>query len=98
MGGSTTFTAGQNFVVNVGKFHKTVDYTHTYRLDVVTDQGIGDSQRLSVDSTTGLPVNDALAIPVDTNCNYYRVEIYDMTSDNVFAIGQPIWNGELTSQ
>jgi len=98
MGGSTTFTAGQNFVVNVGKFHKTVDYTHTYRLDVVTDQGIVYSQRLSVDSTTGLPVNDALAIPVDTNCNYYRVEIYDMTSDNVFAIGQPIWNGELTSQ
>ena len=28
----------------------------------------------------------------DPNCKYYRVEVYDVTTNTRIAIGNPIWN------
>ena len=27
-----------------------------------------------------------------TDCKYYRADIYDVTGDYIFAVGNPIWN------
>ena len=32
---------------------------------------------------------------IDANALYYRAEVYDVTEDYIFALGNPIWNAAL---
>lgn len=85
MGGQCDFT-GQRLVIGVGKFHKSVrNPEHTYRLDVWNDGEIVYSQEISCEEPT------YVAIDVE-QCQFYRVEICDVTRDLRIALGNPIWN------
>ena len=84
-GGAATF-AGKRLVVSVGDFYK-LEYEpdHTYRLDVFNEKGLVFSQVLK-DNKTAYFAMDA------EDCKYYRANVYDVTDDYIFAVGNPIWN------
>lgn len=85
MGGTTDFT-GKRLVFSVGDFHSSVyDPTHTYRVDLISDEGVVFSQEVGCTETTYFAID---AQEVD----FYRVEVYDITSNSWLAIGNPIWN------
>ena len=91
MGGHCDFT-GQRLVVDVGEIHSSVyDSTHKYRVDVLNEDGIVYSQMLSVDETTKTATNAKIALDVE-ECDFYRVEVYDVTDNYRIAYGNPIWN------
>lgn len=86
MGSQTTFV-GKRLALSVGDFHECVYYAdHTYRFDVITDTGVIHSQEFDPTTTT------YYGMAADTNVKFYRVEIYDVTTDTRIAIGNPIWN------
>lgn len=90
MGGVGSFE-NQRLVVSVSDFHsKEFQPMHTYRIDVYTDAGLVASQELA-DATAV----SYFAMDVDPASRYYRVEVYDVTGDYIFAIGNPIWNTAL---
>lgn len=90
MGGLASFEA-QRLVVAVGDFHSMEhDPKHTYRIDVYTDAGLVVSQELTDTEETRY-----FAMDVDPASRYYRVELYDVTEDYIFALGNPIWNSAL---
>ena len=84
-GGETDFT-GKRLVVSVGDFHsQAYQADHQYRLNVYNEKGLVFSQDL-----TG---TDTVYYAIDTtNCEYYRAEVYDVTGDYAFSVGNPIWN------
>lgn len=86
MGGKTSF-AGQRVVFSVGDFHKSgYNPTHTYRVDLLDDQGVVFSQTLTDPTQTAYFAVDA------QDMAFYRVEVYDTTTGLIHAIGNPIWN------
>lgn len=86
MGGSCSF-AGQRLVISTGDFHsKEYDPTHTYRVDVYDEKGLVCSQELAGEERA------YFAIDADPASKLYRVEVYDVTEDYIFALGNPIWN------
>ena len=86
MGGTTNFE-GERLVFAVDEFHSSLyDPTHTYRVDVVSDTGVVFSQEL-----TGEEVFYH-AMDADESAAFYYIEIYDVTTDSLLAIGNPIWN------
>lgn len=93
MGGLADFT-NSRLVVSVGDFHsQQFQPSYTYRIDVYTDSGLVASQELE-----GLldPAQVSyFAMDVDPAARYYRVEIYNVTRDYIFALGNPIWNKAL---
>ena len=58
---------------------------HQYRLDVYNENGLVFSQEFD----SSKPAYFALDAE---NCKYYRADIYDVTEDYIFAVGNPIWN------
>jgi hypothetical protein len=92
MGKSLNFTESSRLVVNVDEFHFStyVPDTHKYRVDVITEDGVVYSRRLTMDGTK--PTNGTIALDVDPTSKYYRVEVVDATKGHRIAIGQPIWN------
>ena len=87
MGGIGDF-AGQRLVVSVGDLHSIeYDPTHTYRVDVYAEDELVMSQELTGD--TG-----CFAMDADPACMFYRAEVYDVTADYIFALGNPIWNAQ----
>ena len=89
--GSLASFEDQRFVVAIGDFHSIEhDLKHTYRIDVYTDAGLVASQELEDTSETRY-----FAMDVDPASLYYRVELYDVTEDYIFAVGNPIWNSAL---
>ena len=89
--GSVCSFDNQRFVVAVNDFHsKEYEPTHTYRIDVYTDKGLVASQELK-DTTKA----SYFAMDVDPASRYYRAEVYDVTEDYIFALGNPIWNSAL---
>ena len=89
--GSVCSFENQRLVVAVGDFHsKEYEPNHTYRIDVYTDAGLVASQELT-DTTKA----SYFAMDVDPTSRYYRVEVYDVTEDYIFALGNPIWNTAL---
>ena len=86
MGGETDF-AGKRLVVSAGDFHSLECMPgHTYRIDVYTDQGLVASQEIPGTGTS------YMALDADDAAKFYRVEVYDVTSQYQVAIGNPIWN------
>lgn len=87
-GGQTEF-AGKRLVVAVGDFHSIATQPrHEYRLDIYNENGLVVSQML-----TGTQMQ-YFAIDAE-NCKYYRADVYDVTGDYIFAVGNPIWNTSL---
>ena len=81
----------QRLVISVNDFYsKQYNPKHIYRLDVYTDAGLVASQEL-----TDTSVASYLALDVDPAARYYRAEVYNVTSDYIFAVGNPIWNSAL---
>ncbi len=85
MGGNCDFQ-NQRLVIGIEKFHRSVrNPEHTYRLDVLDDQRVVLSEKLSCMTPT------YLAMDVEER-KFYRVEIWDETRKLRIAIGNPIWN------
>ena len=85
MGGRTAFD-GKRLVIAVEDFHKSVkNPEHEYRLDLITEKGVVRSEAISCE--------EYAFFAIDTeDCDFYRVEIVDVTADLRIAIGNPIWN------
>lgn len=77
-------------IVRVGDFHESVYIKgHTYRVDILDAEGVVASREISY-TEAAQPVYMAM----DTQkTDFYRVEVFDVTSGYRLAIGNPIWNG-----
>jgi hypothetical protein len=85
-GGHTNFE-GKRLVISVGDFHsKAVKSGNKYRVDIYNENGLVYSQEIDQTQT------NYIAIDVDANSKYYRANVYDVTKDYIFAVGNPIWN------
>lgn len=89
-GGVCSFE-GQKLTIAVGDIHSH-QYSSAikYRVEVYTDAGLVYRQDLPQ-----LKDTKYLSLDVDPNSRYYRVELYNITENYVFAIGNPIWNEAL---
>lgn len=86
--GSVGSFAGNRVVISVSDFHTlATDQSHTYRLDIYDETGLIASQEVN---TTGA---NYFAFDADANAKYYRANVYDVTEDKIFAVGNPVWNG-----
>lgn len=85
MGGHTTFS-GKRLILSVGDFQsKQYSADHQYRLDLYNENGLVFSQEFDATKTAYFAI-DA------TDCKYYRADVYDVTDNYIFAVGNPIWN------
>jgi len=84
-GGQTDFT-GKRLSICVGDFHRSVDRSHSYRMDLYDDTGVICSQSISSTEENWFATDTA------ETAKFYRVEIYDETAGVIVAIGNPIWN------
>ena len=84
-GGKTAFV-GKRLVISVGDFHPlAVKKDHQYRLDVYNENGLVFSQEFDNAETVYFALDAE-------DCKYYRADVYDVTEDYIFAVGNPIWN------
>lgn len=80
----------KRLVVSVGDFHASLYIKgHSYRVDILNDQGIVASKAYSYDQLKE-PVY--LAVDTDDRSDFYRAEVFDETSQYRIALGNPIWN------
>ena len=80
--------AGNRVVIAAGDFHpQAIKEDHVYRLDVYDETGLLFSQEIS---TTEM---NYFALDARTDALYYRANIYDVTANRIFAVGNPVWNG-----
>lgn len=87
MGGVTSF-AGNRVVFSVGDFHKSAyDPSHNYQVELYSDRGLVFKQKLDDPTQTTYFACDA-----DEDAAFYRVEIYDLNTGLMHALGNPIWN------
>ena len=85
MGSHTDFT-GKRLVISVADFQsKEYKVDHQYRLDVYNENGLVFSQEFDSSAPAYFAIDAE-------NCKYYRADIYDVTTNYIFAIGNPIWN------
>lgn len=93
-GGLADFT-DQRLVLSVSDFHS-IEYkpNHTYRLDVYAN-GAQNGQLVMSEELTDPTGVSYFALDVDPSVRYYRAEVYDVTQDYIFAVGNPIWNKAL---
>ena len=86
MGGQADFE-GQRVIFSVGDFHESVLTKYkSFRVALCNDSGEVFSQEFSADEMA------YFAIDADNNSKYYWVEIYDVATDLLIGIGNPIWN------
>ena len=86
--GSAGSFAGKRVVMAVGDFHPTtVANSHTYRLDIYDDKGLVASQELDPAQM------NYFAFDAAADAKFYRANIYDVTADEILAVGNPVWNG-----
>ena len=86
MGYETDFT-GQDLAFRVGDFHSSVyDPTHAYKAVLIADEEVVGQWAISCEE----PFFHNRA--ADASVHYYRVEIYDVTTGEMLALGNPIWN------
>jgi len=94
MGGLADFRDSR-LVIAVSDFHSQEYHAnHTYRLDVYAD-GEKDGQLVLSEELTDPTGVSYYALDVDPTVRYYRAEVYDVTEDYIFALGNPIWNEAL---
>ena len=86
MGYETDFT-GKELAFSVGDFHSSVyDPTHTYEAVLIADEEVIGRWELSCEKTFYYTAE------ADASVDYYRVEVYDLTTGEMLALGNPIWN------
>ena len=84
-GGQTDF-AGKRLVICVDNFHtQAIKKDHQYRLDVYNENGLVFSQEFDSAEKAYFALDAQ-------DCKYYRADVYDVTEDYIFAVGNPIWN------
>ena len=84
-GGYADFT-DKRLVISVGDFHKLeFNPDHKYRLEVYNEKGLVFRRRFSGKKTAYFAMDAE-------DCRYYRANVYDITGDYIFALGNPIWN------
>ena len=90
-GGQTDFT-GKRLVISVADWHSLATKKDSkYRLDIYNDKGLVGS--VDLDGT------EPAYFAIDAeDCKYYRVEVWDVTNDYWFAVGNPIWNSKYLAQ
>lgn len=78
----------RSLVVCVSDFHPSLYIKgHTYRVDILNDHGVVANKTVSYEEAAN-PVYMA----IDTRrSDFYRVEVFDVTSGYRIAIGNPIW-------
>ena len=94
-GGLADFS-NPRLVISVQDFHS-IEYkaNHTYRLDVYANGAQNGTLVLSQELTDPQAGISYYALDVDPSVRYYRAEVYDVTEDYIFALGNPIWNAAL---
>ena len=86
MGGQCAYN-NQRLIFSVSDMHESwYDPTHSYRIDLLDDQGVVFSQEFDPTQPT------YFAIDTQAEAKFYRVEIFDTFLDLRIAIGNPIWN------
>lgn len=86
MGYETDFT-GKQLAFRIGDFHSTVyDPTHNYQAVLIADEKVLERWDISCEETF------YYSCEADASVGYYRVEIYDVTTGEMLALGNPIWN------
>lgn len=85
--GSKTAFVGKRLVIAVDNFHsQAMKSSHQYRLDLYNEKGLVFSQEFNS--------AEAAYFAIDAeDCKYYRANVYDVTENYIFAVGNPIWNG-----
>ena len=85
--GSTGSFEGQRLVFSVGDLHQDIATDrYTFRITLMDDRGEVFSREMKGNETM------AFAFDVNPNARFYRVEVYNVTLDNLTALGNPIWN------
>lgn len=79
---------GQRLIACVGDLHDSVSIKgHTYRVEVLDDRGSVYSEEFSWEQS-----KEGVWLALDTKAaDFYRVEVFDVTSGFRIAIGNPIW-------
>lgn len=86
MGYETDFT-GKELAFRVADFHSSVyNPTHSYKAVLIADEEVIGQWEISADE----PFYYNCA--ADASVGYYRVEVYDVTTNEMLALGNPIWN------
>ena len=92
MGGTGTFS-GEYLEVGVGALHKSVyNAEHKYRVEIWSNEGLVYTQQF--DATTDESQMTYFRMKANADSKYYRVEIYDTTTNLRIALGNPIWNNK----
>ena len=74
---------GKPLLFSAGDLHMSVPAGHEYRLDILTDRGVAYSE------TGSFPFSGA--IETKPGRLFYRVEVYDLTDDRIFALSNPVY-------
>ena len=86
MGYETDFN-GKDLAFRVGDFHSSVyDPSHTFEVVLIADEVVLNRWQMSCEETF------YYSQAADPSVGYYRVEIYDVTDNEMLALGNPIWN------
>lgn len=86
MGGKCEFD-NKRLVFCVSDFHNVVfNPEHKYYAYLYDDSKLVDSHEISCEN------KNYFAIDCNSECKYYRVEVFDVTQNLRIAIGNPIWN------
>jgi len=90
-GGQTDFE-GKRLVISVADWHpQAIQKDSKYRLDIYNEKGLVGS--IDLNGT------DPVYFAIDAeDCKYYRAEVWDVTNDYWFAVGNPIWNSKYLNQ
>lgn len=78
----------RSLVVSVSDFHPSLYIKgHTYRVDILDNRGVVASKTYSYEDLA-----QPVYMAIDTDrADFYRAEVFDVTSDYRIAIGNPIW-------
>ena len=84
-GGQCAFE-GKKLTVCVSDFHESVKFeNHSYRLDILTDEGVICSAPVSCREENFVSIDAP-------DCAFLRAEVFDETRGLRIAVGNPIWN------
>lgn len=85
MGGECDFT-GKKVIFSISDFHPYVfKENKTYRVDLINEKGVVYSQQIHANTPAYFAVDAE-------DCDFYRVEVYDLARKYRIALGNPIWN------
>lgn len=84
--GSQTDFNGKRLSICIGDFHKSLDPSQVYRMDLFQDDTIIHSEQISTSE------ENWFAVDADENAKFYRVVVYNESLNKIVAVGNPIWN------